>query len=78
MIARAWAGGSRGREVLDRLLPTLPALLAPGGFVYLIAIEENMPDEICATLLRGGFASAGVLSRRRALNERLMIIKAVR
>jgi release factor glutamine methyltransferase len=78
MIARAWAGGARGREVLDRLLPSLPALLAPGGFVYLIAIEENAPEEICATLLRSGFSAAHILSRRRALNERLMIIKAVR
>jgi len=78
MIARAWAGGIEGREVLDRLLPQIYDLLSPGGVFYLVAIEENRPEDICAQLLASGMKSAFVRARRRAHNERLMIIKAVK
>jgi release factor glutamine methyltransferase len=78
LIARAWAGGLRGRQVLDRLLPKLSSLLSPGGFLYLIAIEENDPNEICENLVSTGFRSAQIFTRRRAQNEQLMVIKAVR
>lgn len=43
-IARAWAGGDRGRVVIDRLLPQLPALLAPGGSCLMVTVQENDPD----------------------------------
>lgn len=76
LIARSWAGGNDGREVLDRLLPDVGRLLSPGGLLYLIAIEENKPEEICARLLAQGLRAATVYTRRQAKNESLMIIKA--
>mmetsp|Transcript_12828 Transcript_12828/g.27411 ORF Transcript_12828/g.27411 Transcript_12828/m.27411 type:complete len:218 (+) Transcript_12828:3-656(+) len=78
LIARAWAGGVDGREVLDELLPKIHGLMAPGGVVYLVAIEENKPKEICERLVESGMSCAEVLTRRKAHNERLMIIKSVK
>jgi methylase of polypeptide subunit release factors len=45
-IAAAWAGGTNGREVTDRLLPLVPTLLTPEtGRFYLVAIEENLQHD---------------------------------
>lgn len=41
-ITAAWAGGIDGREVIDRVLPSIPALLSrPSGVMYLLLVEEN-------------------------------------
>ena len=51
-IAAAWAGGDRGRRVIDRLLPALPALLAPGGSCLMVTVSENDPqgERLCFAL----------------------------
>jgi release factor glutamine methyltransferase len=73
-ISAAWAGGDRGRRVIDRLLPTLGAALAPCGIFYLLGVAENDPTEI-AELLRDqhGFNSR-LIAERRAQNERLFVM----
>lgn len=43
-LAAAWAGGARGRRVLDRLLPQLPRLLSPRGEAFVVAVHENDPQ----------------------------------
>ena len=40
-LSASWAGGDKGREVLDRLLPKISHLLSPCGIFYLVAIKEN-------------------------------------
>mmetsp|Transcript_10950 Transcript_10950/g.12542 ORF Transcript_10950/g.12542 Transcript_10950/m.12542 type:complete len:118 (-) Transcript_10950:126-479(-) len=75
-IASSWAGGVKGREVLDRFIPKLGKLMSTNGSFYVVAIEENVPEEICKLLLENGFATAKVISCRRAQNEKLMIIRA--
>ena len=40
-LSASWAGGDKGREVLDRLLPKISHLLSPCGVFYLVAIKEN-------------------------------------
>ena len=47
-ISISWAGGRRGREVIDALLPKVANILSVGGFFYLVCIAENDPDEILA------------------------------
>lgn len=47
------------------------------GVVYLVAIAENNPEDICQRLREQGF-EAEVVAARRAMNERLMIIRAHR
>lgn len=74
-IAAAWAGGERGRAVLDRVLPELPRILArPHGVAYLVAVEENDPDDVCRVLEGHGLAARRVASRK-AYNERLTVLK---
>jgi release factor glutamine methyltransferase len=74
-IALAWAGGVRGRQVLDRFLPDVGALLAPSGRFYLVAIAQNRPDEIMRMLERQCGLRGEVIARRTAANEQLMVIR---
>lgn len=73
-ISAAWAGGERGREVLDRLLPHIRTCLAPTAFFYLLGVSENDPAEISEILAAQGF-HAETIAQRRAQNERLFVIR---
>lgn len=73
-IAASWAGGERGREVTDRLLPQLPDLLAPGGVFYLVAIRENDVDDLREVMAGLGFGMQLVMSRR-AGPEHLSVLR---
>ena len=43
-IAAAWAGGYRGRKVIDRVLPLVPKLLSPKGEWVLVTVPDNDPQ----------------------------------
>ncbi|XP_074889977.1 methyltransferase HEMK2 isoform X3 [Buteo buteo] len=73
-IEASWAGGRKGREVMDRVFPLVPDLLSPGGLFYLVTIKENNPDEILETMKKGGLEGTRVLSRQ-AGQEMLTILK---
>ncbi|PSC68421.1 hemK methyltransferase family member 2 [Micractinium conductrix] len=67
-IAAAWAGGERGRRVVDRLLPLVPALLSPRGEMFMVAVHENEPEELLA-LMRDAGLEARVALQRKADEE---------
>ncbi|KAM6290205.1 methyltransferase N6AMT1 [Porphyrio hochstetteri] len=73
-IEASWAGGKKGREVMDRVFPLVPDLLSPGGLFYLVTIKENNPDEILETMKKCGLEGTRVLSRQ-AGQEVLTILK---
>jgi hypothetical protein len=74
-ISRSWAGGEKGREVLDLLLLNVQHLLSPRGVFYCVLLSSNLPDEVNEILKReGGFESHMVL-RRRAGAEDLQIVR---
>ncbi|KFP39116.1 HemK methyltransferase family member 2, partial [Chlamydotis macqueenii] len=73
-IEASWAGGKKGREVMDRVFPLVPDLLSPGGLFYLVTIKENNPDEILETMKKFGLEGTRVLSRQ-AGQEMLTILK---
>eukprot|EP00775_Hariotina_reticulata_P003260 gene3260-3538_t len=55
-IARAWAGGHRGRVVTDRVLPLLSQLLSPAGHAFIVTVPENQPQDIINLLQAQGLA----------------------
>ena len=74
-ISRSWAGGEKGREILDMLLPQVQHLLAPRGVFYCVLLSSNVPDEVAAILqAQGGFKAEMVL-RRKAGIEDLQIVR---
>jgi release factor glutamine methyltransferase len=72
-IKAAWAGGHKGRRVLDRLLPQLPKLMSPRGEIFLLVVEENDPDAILVEMNRLGFQGKRVMIRN-ADEERLSVL----
>nr|CAD7419988.1 unnamed protein product [Timema poppensis] len=76
-VSRAWAGGIKGREVMDRLFPDLPHLLSARGIFYLVVISDNCLEEIEHVLGRLGF-SMTVLNDRRIRGEHLSVVRFVR
>lgn len=76
-ITAAWAGGIRGREVIDRLLPKLPDLLSTQGVFYILLVEENEPAEIQAIVHNLGLASK-ILIKQQAKNEFQLVMKIYR
>eukprot|EP00899_Mesostigma_viride_P002941 jgi/Mesvir1/12648/Mv02203-RA.1 len=73
-ISASWAGGDRGRTVIDAFLPRLPALLSPRGCCFLVLVHENDPKEVAAILAAGGLVSKVALSRS-ADEEMLYVLK---
>ena len=74
-LTASWAGGPRGRQVTDRLLPLVSDMLArPNGVFYLVTIPENDPEEI-GDILKGQGLVGEVVLKRRAGPERLAIYR---
>ncbi|CAL5228506.1 g11655 [Coccomyxa viridis] len=62
-IARAWAGGNRGRVIIDRFLPQVKDILSPEGFLYMVTVMDNNPAEILQLLAEDGIEGKVVLER---------------
>ena len=75
--ARAWNGGTRGRQVLDGLCATAPALLTPGGVLYVV---QSALCGVSVTIdrLRLEGMDAAVVARRQEMFGRLMCASAPR
>lgn len=73
-IEISWAGGLRGREVIDKFLPEIPLLLSPNGLFYLCGIEENCPDEILAAAESMGLVGCYVKRQMRGI-ETLFVLR---
>lgn len=76
-IEAAWAGGERGREVMDRFFPIVAQLLSNQGLFYLVTVAENDPEEILSVMADFGLQGEVCLARR-AGSERLSILRFCR
>ena len=74
-ISASWAGGERGRVVIDDFLANvLPGLLARTGVCLMVVVRENEPDDIVATMLAPRGLTGRLISHRKAANEHLSIM----
>lgn len=71
IIAAAWAGGARGRRVVDRALPQIQRLLR--GRAYLVTVDDNQPAELADLCQNQHQLKLQPLLRRRAHNEYLTV-----
>ncbi|CAI6003507.1 unnamed protein product [Closterium sp. NIES-64] len=71
-ITQAWAGGDRGREVIDRAMEVSAELLSPTGVFYLLVVAENDPEEVGERMRGLGFEGEELL--RRGTEEEVIVI----
>jgi release factor glutamine methyltransferase len=75
-IEASWAGGEKGRRVIDRAIPQIAKLLArPGGVAYMVTVDDNEPEALAKWLLDQYDLKMVPLLRRRAKNEYLTVQK---
>ena len=75
-IEASWAGGDRGRVVIDRSLSQIAQLLKrPSGVAYMIVVDDNEPHEIAAVMHERYRIKVVPFLRRRARNEFLTVLK---
>ena len=88
-IVAAWAGGDKGREVVDRALPLIARFLRKGtdekddreeeegGVALVVALSENdVPDLLRLALTHG--LTGEVVAERSADEERLFVLRLMR
>lgn len=76
-IARAWAGGENGREIIDQFLKLLPKIFHSRSVCYMIVIKENNPEAIMEVINSMDFHVI-VLKERRIPCEHLYVLKIYR
>mmetsp|Transcript_19785 Transcript_19785/g.43253 ORF Transcript_19785/g.43253 Transcript_19785/m.43253 type:complete len:218 (-) Transcript_19785:678-1331(-) len=76
-ITASWAGGDRGRVVIDRVLPLVNDLLSPSGILLMVLVHDNDPPDVANQLRLHGLDSKLVLTRD-ADEEKLHIMKVWR
>ena len=76
-LASSWAGGERGRQVIDEFLPMVPEYLTSNGLLYMVTIAQNDPPSIMAWLAQLGLEAEVVLIVN-ADEEKLVILRAQR
>ncbi|XP_066929270.1 methyltransferase N6AMT1-like isoform X1 [Clytia hemisphaerica] len=74
-LSASWAGGVNGREVIDKFLPLVPELLSKNGFLYLLVLEQNKPDEIVEMMQSKYNLHASLIMKRKAGPEYLKVFR---
>jgi len=74
-LTASWAGGERGRRVLDRALPQIAACLSrPFGRAYIVLVEENDPKQIEKEISIKYGLKMKIIKKTKAKNEFLLVV----
>lgn len=73
-LNRAWAGGARGREIIDTFVAGLPNVLSESGVCYLLLLKENGISDIKNEILKTNL-KVDILMDRKIQGEHLYVIK---
>ncbi|KAJ9587328.1 hypothetical protein L9F63_019155 [Diploptera punctata] len=76
-LSKAWSGGKRGREVMDRIFPEISDILTEDGIFYMIAISDNCPEDIEHIMNNLGFVME-IVQERSIRGEHLLVLKFTR
>lgn len=74
LISKAWAGGTKGREVMNKLFPLIPYLLSSKGLFYLLLIKENEPQNIIE-IFKNYNMSGSIIIERKIRGEHLYVLR---
>lgn len=66
-LSAAWAGGPKGRMVIDRFIKQIDTVLSKSGVLYILLLRENDPEEV-ADLIKS--ATNGRLSGSKCVVQR--------
>ncbi len=75
-IVRSWAGGTSGREVVDRFIAEVPKHLASNGRVLLMQSTLTGVEETLRKFAQQGMAARVVAERKLPFFETLTLIEA--
>lgn len=74
ILYKAWAGGTNGRKVMERVFGKISEVLSRTGMFYLLVIKENDPDYILNAFeklnMRGD-----VVAERKIRGEHLYVLR---
>lgn len=74
LVSKTWAGGSHGREVMERVFPCIPKLLSNLGLFYLVVIKENDPNYILDIFKRLNMKGV-IVKERKVRGEHLYVMR---
>jgi release factor glutamine methyltransferase len=77
LLGRAWAGGEKGREVIDKFIEQAPQHLKDGGRIMLLVSSINEPEDVARKLEKKKL-SVTTTSKKKLFFEELQILKAVK
>ena len=73
-IALSWAGGYRGRTVMDRLFPLVPQIMSPYGVFYLLIVKENDEEDVLNVMKSYSWRGSAIIERKTG-REFLKVLK---
>lgn len=74
-IAASWAGGERGREVIDRCLEGVRECLVEGGAFYLVLEKANDVEEVRERAEKVGLGESKVVGEVCVGTEKLCVVR---
>lgn len=74
-MTKSWAGGIKGRRVIDKFIETIINVIADDGLIYLLLSQENQPDEVIEILEKVNIKLDEIVIKRKCLNEHLIVLR---